>query len=305
MMNTFIETVKYFFVISAELILLFMLISMIVELILMYIPADKIQSYQSGKGLKGNFLGALIGSLTPFCACSTIPMTLGFINSGIPFGSTISFLIASPLLNPIIIGMLGVMLGVKAAVIYFVITFLCSVFFGYFMDKTGGVRYLKNQYKKVVSCGCGDDEETSTKPRKLTFKKKITLAFQGAWGSMKPILGYLFIGVAVGALIYGYLPEDFVVRMAGANNPFAVPVAAIIGIPLYIRAETAIPIGLALMQKGMSIGAVVALIIGGAGMAIPEMSMLAGIFKKKMVIMIIAVIFLTAVISGWLFNLFY
>lgn len=108
-----------------------------------------------------------------------------------------------------------------------------------------------------------------------------------------------------GALIYGYLPEDFVVRIAGANNPFAVPVAAVVGIPLYIRAETAIPIGLALMQKGMSIGAVVALIIGGAGMAIPEMSMLAGIFKKKMVIMIIAVIFLTAVISGWLFNLFY
>ncbi len=126
-----------------------MLISMIVELILMHIPADKIQSYLSGKGLKGNFLGALIGSLTPFCACSTIPMTLGFINAGIPFGSTISFLIASPLLNPIIIGMLGVMIGVKAAVIYFVITFLCSVFFGYFMDKTrGGVRYLKNQYKK-------------------------------------------------------------------------------------------------------------------------------------------------------------
>jgi len=304
-MNTFIETVKYFFIISTELILLFMLISMIVELILMHVPADKIQHYLSGRGIIGNLLGALVGSLTPFCACSTIPMALGFINSGVPFGSTISFLIASPLLNPIIIGMLGVMVGMKAAIIYFVVAFFCSVLFGYFMGKTGGVTYLKNQHKKGSTCGCGDEEMPSTELKKLSFRQKINNAFYGAWGSMKPILGYLFIGVAIGALIYGYLPEDFVVRIAGANNPFAVPVAAVVGIPLYIRAETAIPIGLALMQKGMSIGAVVALIIGGAGMAIPEMSMLAGIFKKKMVIMIIAVIFLTAGISGWLFNLFY
>lgn len=110
--------------------------------------------------------------------------------------------------------------------------------------------------------------------------------------------------MALGAAIYGYMPSDFVLTIAGPQNPFAIPLAAILGVPLYIRAETAIPIGVALIEKGMSIGAVIALIIGGAGMAIPEMSMLTGIFKKKLVAMIVAVIFLTAVISGYLFNIF-
>lgn len=101
----------------------------------------------------------------------------------------------------------------------------------------------------------------------------------------------LIIGVALGAMIYGYMPGDWVLKIAGHDNPFAIPVAAIIGVPLYIRAETAIPIGVALMGKGMSIGAVIALVIGGAGMAIPEISMLASIFKKELVAMIVAVIF--------------
>ena len=119
---------------------------------------------------------------------------------------------------------------------------------------------------------------------------------------MRPVLGYLLVGVALGAGIYGYMPQDFVLKIAGPDNLFAIPVAAVLGIPLYIRAETAIPIGVALMAKGMSIGTVIALVIGGAGMAIPEMTMLASIFRKKLVIMIIAVIFLTAVIAGYLFN---
>lgn len=302
-MNTFIETVWYFLFISVELIVLFMAISMIVEFILIYIPADKIQEKLSGKGVLGNVLGAAFGALTPFCACSTIPMTVGFLNAGVPFGSTMSFLIASPLLNPIIIGMLGVMVGVKAAAIYFVIAFVSSVAFGYVLEKSGGIKYFKGVRVKPSCCCNGQDEAID--PRKLSFKGKAKKAFFAAWNGMRPILLYMFIGVGIGAVIYGYLPEDFVVKIAGPDNPVAIPVAAIVGVPLYIRAETAIPIGLALMNKGMSIGAVIALIIGGAGMAIPEMSMLAAIFKRKMVMMIIAVIFATAVIAGYVFNMFY
>ena len=106
-MNTLIETLKYFVFITAELIALFLLISAVVEIILMYIPQDKIKQWLSGRGILGNVMAAGFGALTPFCACSTIPMTVGFLNAGVPFGSTMSFLIASPLLNPIIIGMLG------------------------------------------------------------------------------------------------------------------------------------------------------------------------------------------------------
>lgn len=159
---------------------------------------------------------------------------------------------------------------------------------------------MKNVRLKPATCCAGGEVVDK---RSLPFRGKVKAAFAGAWRSLRPIMGYLLIGVALGAGIYGYMPQDFVMKIAGPDNPFAIPVAAVLGIPLYIRAETAIPIGLALMGKGMSIGAVIALIIGGAGMAIAEMTMLASIFKNRLVAMIVLVIFLTAVVSGYLFNI--
>lgn len=299
-MNTLLETLRYFVLITVELIALFLLISALVEIILMYVPEEKIRKKLSGAGIFGNIIAAGFGALTPFCACSTIPMTVGFLNAGVPFGSAISFLIASPLLNPIILGMLGAMVGIKAMAAYFVIAFSCSVLFGLLLERIGAQRYVKNVRLKPASCCAGGEVVDK---RSLPFRGKVKAAFAGAWGSLRPIMGYLLIGVALGAGIYGYMPQDFVMKIAGPDNPFAIPVAAVLGIPLYIRAETAIPIGLALMGKGMSIGAVIALIIGGAGMAIPEMTMLASIFKNRLMAMIVLVIFLTAVVSGYLFNI--
>lgn len=299
-MNTLLETLRYFVLITVELIALFLLISALVEIILMYVPEEKIRKKLSGAGIFGNIIAAGFGALTPFCACTTIPMTVGFLNAGVPFGSAISFLIASPLLNPIILGMLGAMVGIKAMAAYFVIAFSCSVLFGLLLERIGAQRYVKNVRLKPASCCAGGEVVDK---RSLPFRGKVKAAFAGAWGSLRPIMGYLLIGVALGAGIYGYMPQDFVMKIAGPDNPFAIPVAAVLGIPLYIRAETAIPIGLALMGKGMSIGAVIALIIGGAGMAIPEMTMLASIFKNRLVAMIVLVIFLTAVVSGYLFNI--
>lgn len=300
-MNTLIDTLRYFVLITIELIALFVFISALVEIILMYVPEEKIRRRLSGAGVFGNIVAAGFGALTPFCACSTIPMTVGFLNAGVPFGSTMSFLIASPLLNPIILGMLGAMVGIKAMVAYFVIAFLCSILFGFLLEKIGAQKYVKNVRLKPASCCAGSHEVVDK--HSLPFPSKLKVAFAGAWDSLWPIMGYLLVGVALGAGIYGYMPQDFVMKIAGPDNPFAIPVAAVLGIPLYIRAETAIPIGLALMGKGMSIGAVISLIIGGAGMAIPEMTMLASIFKKQLVAMIVLVIFLTAVVSGYLFNI--
>lgn len=296
-MNSLIVTLEYFVFITFELIALFMLISAAVEIILMYIPQKKIKKWLSGRGILGNVMAAGFGALTPFCACSTIPMTVGFLNAGVPFGSTMSFLIASPLLNPIIIGMLGAMVGVKAMITYFILAFIASVLFGFVLEKAGMQKYVKNVRLK------GGTDEPGENKRAWPLKRKLKEAFSGAWGSLRPIMGYLLIGVALGAGIYGYMPQNFVLKIAGPDNIFAIPVAAVLGIPLYIRAETAIPIGVALMSKGMGIGTVIALIIGGAGMAIPEMTMLASIFRKKLVAAIIAAIFLTAVISGYLFNI--
>lgn len=228
-------------------------------------------------------------------------MTVGFLNAGVPFGATMSFLIASPLLNPIIVAMLGAMVGFEAMLVYVVIAFACSIFFGWGLQRANAHKYVKRV--RLKSQACCSSEEKKVEPKHLPWGQKIALALRAGWDSLRPIIWYMIIGVALGAIIYGYMPSEWVLKIAGPENPFAVPVAAIIGVPLYIRAETAIPIGVALMGKGMSIGAVIALVIGGAGMAIPEMSMLASIFKKKLVILIAVVIFLTAVISGYLFNI--
>ena len=301
-MNTLFDALWYFSYITVELVVLFIVITALVEIILMYIPQEKISTKIEKAGFFGNVIAAGFGALTPFCACSTLPMTVGFLNAGIPFGATMSFLIASPLLNPIIIAMLGALVGIKAMLIYVAIAFLCAVFFGWGLQKVDAQKYVKNVRLKKQSC-CSSGEKP-IEAKKLPWSQKIAIALRAGWDTLRPIFWYLIIGVALGAVIYGYMPSDWVLKIAGPDNPFAVPVAAIIGVPLYIRAETAIPIGVALMGKGMSIGAVVALVIGGAGMAIPEMSMLASIFKKKLVAMIVAVIFLTAVISGYIFNIF-
>ena len=195
-----------------------------------------------------------------------------------------------------------VLLGVKAAVAYFVIAFTASVLFGYFLEKFGAEKWVKN-LKNKNDRTCSESGDKSVDRRSLPFYKKLIVRLEAGWDTLRPIMGYLIVGVALGAGIYGYLPDDFVLRIAGENNPFAIPIAAVLGIPLYIRAETAIPIGIALMGKGMSVGAVIALIIGGAGMAIPEMSLMSSIFKKKLVGIIVSVIFLTAVIAGYLFNI--
>ena len=293
-MNNLIDTIYYFLYIVAELTLLFVGISTIVGIILMYIPEEKMNKWMSGKGILGNVMGASVGSLTPFCACSTVPMTLGFLEMGVSFGVVMSFVIASPLLNPIIIGMMATIMGLKVTAIYFLVTFVGAILFGVTLEKLGFKKYVKNvrmkgeRHKDDVPLGFG-----------LRFLK----ALKGAWEDYKSVLKYLLVGVGLGAAIYGYLPQEFLVKIAGPDNLFAIPVAAIIGVPLYVRAETAIPIGLSLMDKGMSTGAVIALIIGGAGMAIPEMTMLSSIFNKKLVAAMVVAIFLTATIGGFIFNL--
>ncbi len=295
-MNSLSNTIKYFLTITTELTVLFLGISTLVALLLIYMPQEKIKNWMSGKGVWGNIIGACIGTLTPFCACSTIPLTLGFLEAGIPFGAVMSFVVSSPLLNPIILAMLIALMGWKACVTYFIVVFGGAVVFGVVLEKAGSSKLVKN-----VRIKGGGHQETAEVP--ATFSGKLKLSFLKAWGDFKAVFIYLLIGVSIGAVIYGYLPEDFVLKYAGPNNQYAIPIAAIIGIPLYIRAETAIPIGVALLQKGMNVGAVIALIIGGAGMAIPEISMLASIFKKKLVGAVVGVIFLTAVLGGYIFNM--
>jgi hypothetical protein len=291
--NSFWVSLRFFGIILGELTVLFLGISMLVGLVLQYVSDETLRRWLSRRGLLGNFLGAALGAITPFCSCSTIPMTVGLLRAGVPFGATMSFVLASPLLNPIILTMFLVLLGWKACIAYGAVTFVVAMMGGALLEAVGLARDVKS-----VRISGGTHDAT----RLPTFAKKLGHAFRGAWGDFRGVLVYLVLGVAVGAAIYGYLPADFVVRVAGPQNPAAIPVAAVIGVPLYVRAETVIPVAVALTEKGMSLGAVIALIIGGAGMSIPEMSMLVGIFRARLVGVIVAAVFVTAVLAGYVFS---
>ena len=295
-MNTLIETIKYFLFIMTELAVLFIGISTIVALVLMYIPQGKLKNWMAGKGILGNIIGVIFGALTPFCACSTVPITLGLLKAGVPFGTVISFVISSPLMDPLVFILLGTFLGWKAAVGFLILTSAFAVIFGVILDKMGWADQVKNvRVKGNVHL---QNEEI---PR--DFKKRLKQSFLKACGDFRGVFVYMIIGVGIGAAIYGYLPEDLLAKVAGPDNPFAVLIVALIGMPLYIRVESAIPIGLALLDKGASIGAVMALIISGAGIAIPELTMFASIFKKKIIVAFVVIVFITAVLSGLVFNM--
>ena len=296
LLNTFIVTIKYFIFIMSELVVLFIGISTIVALVFMYIPQDKLKNWMAGKGIWGNIMGVLFGALTPFCACSTVPMTLGFLQAGVPFGTVMSFVISSPLMDPLVFVLLGTFMGWKVAVGFLVLTSAFAVIFGVILDKMG----WKNQVKNVRIKGGGHEQNEETP---IGFKNRLKASFITAWGDFKGVFIYMIIGVGIGAAIYGYMPTDLLAKVAGPDNPFAVIVVALIGMPLYIRVESAIPIGLALLGKGVSMGAVIAFIISGAGIAIPELTMLASIFKKKIIIAFVVIVFVTAVITGLIFNM--
>lgn len=287
----------YFGFIFLELVVLFLSISTAISLILQYIPREKFGRYLSGRA--GYFMAALLGSVTPFCACSTIPLTQGLLNAGVSIGPVLTFVLVSPLLNPIIVGMVWTLIGWKACLIYFSVCFFSAMLGGWLMKIFHAERYVRKFAEPGTSCCSGEASEPAAL---ATFKGKLKKAFSDAYGDLQRVLIYLIVGTAIGATIYGYIPQEWIVSLAGPENRFAIPVAALVGVPLYIRAESAIPIGLALVQKGMSLGAVIALIIGGAGMAIPEMSMLLSIFKARIVAAIVALIFFTAVIGGYLFD---
>ncbi len=295
----------WFIYISLELSLLFLCISFLIGLITAYLPPEKVESILSryGKGIFGNALGSIFGGLLPFCSCSTIPALIGLINIGVPFRIAMSFLIASPLgvFNLVVISLFSVMFGSKVALLYIAFTFLGAVFAGWLLDKFG----LKAHLKKVRVVG-GHTDETATIPEGNGRWQKMKQKMRSSWYFTKDLylrmIPYLLVGVGIGAFIYGFVPDDFLVTYAGPSNPFAVPVAAAIGIPMYVRTETMIPICYVLTEKGVSIGTIMALIIGGAGASIPELTLLASIFKKKLLIAYIITIFIIATLTGYIFN---
>lgn len=294
-----------FLYLFGELFALFIAISFLVALLQIWVSKDRIKRLLTRPHkVKNAILGALLGSVTPFCSCSTIPVLVGLFKSGAPFSGAISFLMTSPILNPAIIALLLVFFGPLPTVVYALITFVFAICVGLLLDKLGFSRYVKNVN---VSGGCGCEDITWEKLEGTFWQKQwqaCKYAVKDAIGLFKGVIGWLLLGAGIGAFIYGFVPTELLENFAGADNLWAIPLAAVIGIPMYIRVETMIPIAGILMDKGVSAGIVIALILGGAGASIPEVSLLNSIFKKQMVVTFVLCIFLVAVGTGFAFTLF-
>ena len=292
------NTLQMFGFLAVELTVLFLAISYLVGILQVYIPPAKIQAILSGKNGKGYFIAGLLGAITPFCSCSTIPFLKGLLRAKAGFGTMMVFLFASPLLNPIIIGLFAVTFGIKVTVFYFVIAMSVSIIAGYLLEKLGFEKYIKAEaYIDPKPSCCGSICNSTPKP----INKWLQI-WQTTWVDFKKVLPYLIGGIALGSMIYGFMPTEFVAKVASENNPFAIPIAAIIGIPLYIRAEAVIPLSAALAAKGMGLGAVMALIIGSAGASLTEVILLKSIFKNQMIIAFLVVILGMAIGAGYLYQ---
>lgn len=292
------DTLNMFAFLAVELTILFLLISYIVGVLQEYIPPSKIQSILSSKNGKGYIIAGFLGAITPFCSCSTIPFLKGLLRAKAGFGTMMVFLFASPLLNPIIIGLFAVTFGVKVTVFYFTIAMGVSIAAGYLLEKLGFEKYIKPEAyitpeNKACASSCGSNDKPVS---------KWTRIWHSTWADFKKVLPYLIGGIALGSMIYGFMPTEFVANVASESNPFAVPIAAVIGIPLYIRAEAVIPLSAALAAKGMGLGAVMALIIGSAGASLTEVVLLKSLFKNPMIIAFLTVILSMAIGAGYLYS---
>ncbi|MGK0555390.1 permease [Macrococcus capreoli] len=284
-----------FFSLSKNLLILFFLISLLVSFLEPYIPFEKLEKWMTTENLLiGNFAGALLGFITPFCSCSTIPLLVTMINRKIPFQIVMTYLFSSPLLDPWILGLMYYIYGLKITIVYALVTFVFSMVIGYVLDKLGFARYVKNV---VVD---GVNLETDSKRRKNIILN-IKVSFKETFLLMKSVVVYILIGAFIGAIIKEAVPTTLLTSLGDYNQWIIIPIAAIIGVPLYIRLSTMLPLTNALLAGGFPLSPMMALLIGGAGASLPEVIMLKSIFQNKLVFAFVASVFLMATFSGYLF----
>ena len=344
-----LDTSVYALQLFAELAVLFVAISFFVGALHEWLPAEKTRLYLSARHGRGYLIGALIGSATPFCSCSTVPLTLGLLKSGAGFGPTMTLLFTSPLVNPIIITLFWVTFGVELTLLYTGMALSMAIGVSWLMDRAGFERYLKSDllgrkptpvsvpvatlqlestapYRSTSSqqkdnTQCCDTPQNELTPvmvnatgigiakPDLAFSKSLMVKakrlFDDAVGQFRSFLPHVIIGVLIGAFAHGFVPDEWLVRYAGKENLWAIPLAAVVGVPLYVRGSTMIPIAMTLTAKGMGIGAVIALVIGGAGASLPEMVMLKRMFHWPILIAFLFSVFGIAISTGFIAEAFF
>jgi uncharacterized membrane protein YraQ (UPF0718 family) len=283
------DTIKIFFLLCV--------IIFAVSVIRSYFPPERTKRILSHKReFIGNILAALLGVVTPFCSCSAVPLFIGFIEAGVPLGVTFSFLISSPMVNEVALVLLWGLFGWKIALIYMGTGLLVAIVAGIIIGKLKPEKWVEEYVYKIHSLGVAQEIA------RQKFKERLVSARWSMGDILKRVWLYVVIAIGIGGFIHGYVPEDFLVRYAGPQNPFGVPVAVALGVPLYSNAAGVIPIVYALMEKGLSMGTVLAFMMAVTALSLPEMIILRKVLKIKLLAVFVSIMTVTIIGVGYLFN---
>lgn len=288
---------EFFFYDAPKVFMLLGLIVYLVGLLRSFVTPEKTRRILAGKSeFIGNIFAAALGIITPFCSCSAVPLFIGFVSAGVPLGVTFSFLISAPMVNEVALVLLYGLLGWKIAAIYLVTGLSIAIVAGLIIGKLHPEKHLEGWVKDIRFDASGEQE------LKVSWYDRIVFAYRSVTDIFKRVWIYVLIGIAIGAVIHGYVPQSFMALVMGAHSWWSVPLAVLLGIPLYSNAAGIIPIVEALIGKGAAVGTVLAFMMSVIALSFPEMVILRKVLKPRLIYMFLMVVTLGIVAVGYLFN---
>lgn len=311
-MSSFIEAVRWFVIMTPLLGALFLALIFVVTLIQGRVPQRSVREmFQRTRAGLGYVGGAVLGTVTPFCSMTTIPVLAGLLRGGVPFGPSMAFLVSSPLLDPIVLGVLLFLIGPKPTALYAGITFLFSMGIARVFASLGlgaDVKVVKEVAggspeqapPQVRPVGTGSTTADRPEPARPRAQSAVQRAWRKSWRAFVPLAPHLVVGTAIGAIIRGFLPVAWILAVARPGKFYAIPLMAALGLPVYINSEILLPITAALLAKGLGVGPVVALVITGLGMSASEVALLTALFRPRLIAALAISFFLVAVVGGLL-----
>lgn len=283
-----------------DVIKIFILLSVLIfgiSYIQSYFPPERTKKLLGGiKGIKGNILGALLGTITPFCSCSSIPIFIGFTSAGLPLGITFSFLISSPLVDIASLLILMSFFGPKIALAYVVVGLILAVIGGTIIDKLGLDECVEGYVKEM--------QNVDVDPIELTKKERISYSKSQVKEVIHKVWLYVLIGVGIGAIIHNWIPQNIIENVVGGKNPFAVILATLVGIPMYADIFGTLPIAEALFIKGVGVGTVLSFMMAVTALSLPSIIMLSKVVNRKLLTIFVGIVATGIIIIGYLFNAF-
>ncbi|NOR27716.1 MAG: permease [Lutibacter sp.] len=303
--NHLAEALNFFIYDSVKILLLVFIIIFFMGIVNSYFPVEKVRNYLSRKKLYGfeYLMSSLFGVVTPFCSCSSVPLFIGFVKGGIPLGVTFSFLITSPLVNEVAIGLFIGLFGVKTTVIYVVSGILLGTISGIILQKLKLEKYLTPWVQQVLEKSQKETEEFEA--TSFPFKDRLPSIWIDTKTILKGILPYVIIGIAIGGIMHGYIPEGFFEQYLSKDNWFAVPIATILAVPMYSNASGILPVVQVLVAKGIPLGTAIAFMMGVVGLSLPEAMLLKKVMTFKLIGIFFGVVTLCIIISGYIYNIIF